>query len=101
MTPVDRSGCSASSRTSPNASKLKNALRQSENQLRLALDTMPAMVWTLLPEGPLISSTSAGSITRASPWRKPSRIRRAQFTRTTVPSVMEKWGDRLCRGKDV
>jgi len=61
------------------AEKIQALSRQKEDHLRLVIDTIPTMAWSVLPTAPLISSISAGWNTRASHPRTHSKRRIAPF----------------------
>jgi PAS domain S-box-containing protein len=79
--------------------QMENALRQSESQLRLVIDTIPAMAWIVLPTGAVSFINQR--------WLEYSGLSLEEAierpTRTThpedIPRVLEKWGRDMADGK--
>jgi len=77
----------------------ENTLRQSENQLRLVIDTIPAMAWILLPDGTMDFINQRWldytGLSLEEAIKEPTR----SMHPAEIPRVMEKWGRDMAAGE--
>jgi len=77
----------------------ENALRQSERQLRLVVDTIPAMAWIILPDGTLDFLNQRWLEYTGLSLKEAIEQPASTIHPEDVPRVMEKWAKDMAAGR--
>ena len=83
----------------PEAKRAGDALRQSEDRLRLVIDTIPTMVWSLLPDGALDFVNQRWLEYTGLPLEEALADSMRTVHPEDVPRVMEKWRTDMAVGE--
>jgi len=78
--------------------RMENALRESERQLRLVIDTIPAMAWSLLPDGALDFINHRWLEYTGLTLQEALKQAKGTIHPEDLSRVMEKWGRDMAAG---